>query len=62
VHWSGPIRGGSKRIEWNMTKDEFALYKDGLKRAGRIFFAAGAERVYLPTYQRIQASSVEEVR
>lgn len=61
VHWSGPIRGGSKRIEWNMTKDEFKLYKDGLKRAGRIFFAAGAERVYLPTYQRIQATSLEEL-
>jgi choline dehydrogenase-like flavoprotein len=61
VHWSGPIRGGSKRIEWNMTKEEFALYKDGLKRAGRIFFAAGAERVYLPTYQRVQASSLEEL-
>ncbi|PTQ88274.1 GMC family oxidoreductase [Agitococcus lubricus] len=61
VHWSGPIRGGSKRIEWNMTKPEFALFKDGLKRAGRIFFAAGAERVYLPTYQRIQATSLEEL-
>lgn len=61
VHWSGPIRGGAKRIEWNMSKEEFALYKDGLKRAGRIFFAAGAERVYLPTYQRVQASSLEEL-
>ena len=61
VHWSGPIRGGAKRIEWNMTKDEFNVYKDGLKRAGRIFFAAGAERVYLPTYQRIQATSVNEL-
>lgn len=61
VHWSGPIRGGAKRIEWNMSKEEFGMYKEGLKRAGRIFFAAGAERVYLPTYQRIQATSVHEL-
>lgn len=61
VHWSGPTRGGSRRIEWNMTKDEFEQFKLGLKRAGRIFFAAGAERVYLPTYQRLQANSLEEL-
>lgn len=61
VHWSGPTRGGSRRIEWNMTKDEFEQFKLGLKRAGRIFFAAGAERVYFPTYQRIQATSLEEL-
>lgn len=61
VHWSGPIRGGSRRIEWNMTKEEFEQFKIGLKRAGRIFFAAGAERVYLPTYQRLQANSLEEL-
>ncbi|HEX5278257.1 MAG TPA: GMC family oxidoreductase [Fluviicoccus sp.] len=61
VHWSGPVRGGSRRIEWNMTRDEFEQFKIGLKRAGRIFFAAGAERVYMPTYQRIQATSLEEL-
>ena len=61
VHWSGPVRGGSRRIEWNMNKDEFEVFKLGLKRAGRIFFAAGAERVYLPTYQRLQANSLEEL-
>ena len=61
VHWSGPLRGGAKRIEWNMSKDEFEQFKLGLKRAAHIFFAAGAERVYFPTYERLQATSVEEI-
>jgi hypothetical protein len=59
VHWSGPIRGGSKRIEWNMTKDEFALYKDGLKRAGRIFLPQVQSGFIYPPINAIQASSVK---
>lgn len=58
VHWEGPVRGGDKRIEWNLSKDHFETFKKAIKQAARIYFAAGAEKVYLPTFQRLVATSV----
>lgn len=58
VHWDGPVRGGDKKIEWNMTKDDFERFQQAIGHAARVFFAAGAEKVYLPTYQRLIATDV----
>jgi choline dehydrogenase-like flavoprotein len=58
VHWDGPIRGGDKKIEWNLNRQQFKTFQDAIAHAARIFFAAGAEKVYLPTFQRLVATSV----
>jgi len=58
VYWDGPVRGGNKKIEWNLDKDNFQLLQDAIGHASRVFFSAGAEKVYLPTYQRLISTSV----
>ena len=61
VQWIGDPYEGDKRIEWNLNRDEFNSLRDGLRRAGRVMFAAGAEKVYLPSYNRTAASNVFEL-
>lgn len=58
VHWVGDPYKGEKRVEWNLSRDEFDHFKAALRSAGRILFAAGAEKVYLPAYNLASASSV----
>jgi choline dehydrogenase-like flavoprotein len=58
VHWDGPIRGGDKKLEWNLSREYFETFQKAIKDAARVFFAAGAEKVYLPTFQRLVSTSV----
>ncbi len=61
VHWTGDVDTGEKRIDWNLSRDEFAHFREALKHAGRIMFAAGAEKVHLPAYNLTAASNVFEL-
>lgn len=61
VHWNGEADNGSKNIEWNLSKSNFDDLKTALRSAGRIFFAAGAEKVLLPTFNSSIANSVFEL-
>lgn len=58
VHWVGDPYTGEKRVEWNLSREEFDQFKAALRSAGRILFAAGAEKVYLPGYNLASATSV----
>ncbi len=58
VQWTGPVRGGDKKIEWNLSRDDFKTFQQAIGHAARIFFAAGAEKVYMPSFQRLIATSV----
>lgn len=61
VHWVGDPYKGEKRLEWNLSREEFDSFRDGLKHAGRIMFAAGAEKVHLPAYNLTAANNVFEL-
>jgi choline dehydrogenase-like flavoprotein len=60
-HWVGDPETGEKRVEWNLSRDEFDYFKAALRRAGRIMFASGAAKVYLPAYNLTAANSVFEL-
>lgn len=61
VHWVGDPYTGEKRLEWNLSRGEFDHFKAALKHAGRIMFAAGAEKVHLPAYDIAVANNVFEL-
>lgn len=61
VQWVGDPYKGEKRVEWNLSREEFDQFKKALRSAGRIMFAAGAEKVYLPAYNIVSANSVFEL-
>lgn len=61
AHWVGDPYEGEKRVEWNLSRDEFDNFRAALKYAGRIMFAAGAEKVHLPAYNLTAASNVFEL-
>jgi choline dehydrogenase-like flavoprotein len=61
VHWTGDVETGEKRIDWNLSRDEFAHFREALKHAGRIMFSAGAEKVHLPAYNLTAANNVFEL-
>lgn len=52
---------GIKRIEYDLAGTDFPAMKAALKAAARIYFAAGAEQVFLPTVTRMVISRVEDV-
>ncbi|MBA3980792.1 MAG: GMC oxidoreductase [Alcanivorax sp.] len=58
VKWKGSHTDGRKVISWNPSRAEFEKLKHGASLASRVFFAAGAEEVYLPSFQRLSAPSV----
>lgn len=58
VSWEGDVATGRKVISWNPSRAEFDKLKRGASLAARIFFAAGAKRVYIPSFQQLQADSV----
>jgi choline dehydrogenase-like flavoprotein len=58
VRWDGDHLTGSKTIKWNPNRKEFENVKRSAAIAARIFFSAGAKRVYLPTYQQLAVDSV----
>ena len=61
AHWVGDPEKGEKRVEWNLSRDEFNQFRAALKSAGRIMFAAGAQEVHLPAYNLTSASSVYDL-
>lgn len=61
VNWKGGIEDGRKVISWNPSMREFDRMKRAVSLASRVFFAAGAEKVYLPSFQRLEANSVFEL-
>ena len=61
VVWDGDALHGYKKIKWELSGDDFDRLKEAVKIAGRIYFAAGAEKVYLPTYRKLVVKSVDEL-
>lgn len=61
VHWVGDPYKGEKRVDWNLSREEFAQFRQALKHAGRIMFAAGADKVHLPAYNLTAANNVFEL-
>lgn len=62
VRWVDLGNGkGEQRIEWQLSRDDFNSFKKAASIAARIFFAAGAQRVYLPTFKPLAANSVFEL-
>ncbi|MBZ2187752.1 GMC family oxidoreductase [Alcanivorax sp. JB21] len=58
VTWKGGLEDGRKVISWNPSRSEFEKLKHGAALAARVFFAAGAEEVFIPSFQQISATSV----
>jgi choline dehydrogenase-like flavoprotein len=61
VRWNGDVDTGEKLVSWTLSRDEFDHFRQGIKHAGRIMFAAGAEKVHLPAYNLTAASNVFEL-
>jgi len=62
VRWVGSGNGkGEQRIEWQLSRDDVENLKKATAIAARIYFAAGARKVYLPTFQKLAANSVFEL-
>ena len=61
VAWEGGLYDGRKVIKWNPSRREFDNITRTTALAARIFFSAGADRVWLPTFERLHADSVFEL-
>jgi len=61
VVWEGDLKEGRKVIKWSPTKSDFERMTRATSIAARIFFSAGAERVWLPTFEKLHADSVFEL-
>ncbi len=62
VRWvSDGKGGGQQRIEWQLSMDDVENMKKVTSIAARIYFAAGARKVFLPTFQKLAANSVFEL-
>ncbi|MCG8436794.1 MAG: GMC family oxidoreductase [Pseudomonadales bacterium] len=61
VQWDGDAYTGDKTIHWNPSREEFENMKASATLAARIFFSGGAEKVFLPTFQSLEANSVFEL-
>lgn len=55
------LDGGRKRIEYDIDDRDFEALREALRGTARIYFAAGAKRVYLPTTRRTTIESASEV-
>ncbi|MFK5978148.1 MAG: GMC family oxidoreductase [Rhizobiaceae bacterium] len=51
---------GIKKIKYDLVDEDFLAMKKGMKRAAEVLFAAGAEKIMLPTSNQAEASSREE--
>jgi choline dehydrogenase-like flavoprotein len=58
VVWEGGLTDGRKVIKWNPSRKEFKDIVRTTALASRILFSAGAERVWLPTFEKMHADSV----
>lgn len=61
VRWDGDPYTGDKTIHWNPSRAEFDNLKKSAALAARIFFSGGAEKVFMPTFQNLEARSVFEL-
>ncbi len=55
------LDGDRKRIEYDLDDRDFESMREALRGTARIYFAAGARRVYLPTTRRITIESEVQV-
>lgn len=58
VDWKGGLLDGGKEIKWSPSRSEFNNIMHSTSLAARILFSAGAERVWLPTFQKLHADNV----
>lgn len=62
IRWVDKGNGqGEQRIQWQLSREDVENLKKASAIAARIYFAAGAQKVYLPTFQKLAASSVFEL-
>lgn len=57
VYWEN----GRKRIDYNLDDRDFPSLQEAFRAAAKIYFAAGAKRVYLPTTRRTTIESADQV-
>ena len=55
------LDGDRKRIEYDLDDRDFESMREALRGTARIYFAAGAHRVYLPTTRRTTIESVDQI-
>lgn len=61
VSWQRNAVNRKKRIDWELSREDFNHFKNALKKAGRIYFAAGAKKVILPTFKPLHVNRVEDL-
>jgi choline dehydrogenase-like flavoprotein len=61
VVWEGDHLTGRKVIKWSPSRSDFERMSRATAIAARIFFSAGAERVWLPSFEKLHADSVFEL-
>lgn len=61
VQWKGGLLDGTKEISWNPNREEFEDLRRAAGIASRILFSAGAEKVWLPTFQPLESASAFEL-
>jgi choline dehydrogenase-like flavoprotein len=55
------LDGDRKRIEYDLDDRDFESMREALRGTARIYFAAGARRVYLPTTRRTTIEAADQV-
>ena len=55
------LEDGRKRIDYDLDDRDFPSLQAAIRAAARIYFAAGAERVYLPTTRRTVIESADQI-
>jgi choline dehydrogenase-like flavoprotein len=55
------LDGDRKRIEYDIDDRDFEALREALRGTARIYFAAGAKRVYLPTTRRTTIESADAI-
>ena len=57
VYWEG----NRKRIDYDLDDRDFVSMQKAFKAASRVFFAAGAKRVFMPTNRRMTIERVDQI-
>ena len=55
------LDGDRKRIDYDLDDRDFESMREALRGTARIYFAAGAHRVYLPTTRRTTIESADQI-
>lgn len=55
------LDGDRKQIEYDLDDRDFESMREALRGAARVYFAAGARRVYLPTTRRTTIERADEI-